>query len=256
MDILLESLQQRFPNLQCHLFDSLGSTSDYLMQHKHEIRFPSLCYTQNQLLGRGTFNKVWDSTSDSLTFSLALSIQKPIHELTALSVLVGLATLKCLKMASPAEELYFKWPNDIYSSDGKVAGILIEVLHNRHQSTSLSIGIGINLNSVDNSNQDINDVPRASLHGIDKLALLEILIEHLLKLSRREHFLLSDDELQYAALNDFFQQYESVQLLIEEGATLVTYQGINSKGECHVVENGQIVTLQSIQHSLRKQNKE
>lgn len=256
MDIEFSDLKQHLPNLQLHLFETLDSTSDYLKRHRQQLVFPSLCYTPNQVSGRGTFHKPWYASFEDLTFSLALFIPKPISELKAFSILVGLTTLKVLKAFKPEDALFFKWPNDIYLSADKVAGILIEVLQHDGSSTHLSIGIGINLGSVTQNCEVFGQHRKATLGSVNKSKLLEALVVHLLKLTEREHFLLTQDELQYAARYDFFQPNESLQLIQKTEVEWVTYLGLNEQGACCVKKNGQKMVLQSVQHSLRKQDKE
>jgi len=252
MDISLR-LTETFPNLQVHAFESLGSTSDFLMANRSRLQFPCLCYTQYQTAGRGTFQKSWDSDKTSLTFSLGISIPKTINALHALSILVGLKTLNTIQSIYPSTQLYFKWPNDIYDDQGKLAGILIEVLQAGTDFTQLSIGIGINLTEkkTEKVRTGFQD-GRSALAGVHKERLLFNLIDSLLQLSEREQFLLSEDELQYAIANDYLKLGQSVKLLAAGEEEQVIYRGLNALGECLVEKNGQLITLRSSQHSLRE----
>ena len=66
--------------------------------------------------------------------------------------------------------LQVKWPNDLYSPQGKWGGILVEPL-SAHQAI---IGVGLNLNTppVENADQPITSLAMLGLHQIDRLTLI------------------------------------------------------------------------------------
>lgn len=99
--------------------------------------------------GRGQRGNTWESKhGQNLTISIILyptfikvRDQFLISKVTALAILDTLKTL--------SDNVTIKWPNDIYIGNNKVAGILIE---NSFRSENLEVsivGIGINVNQVD-----------------------------------------------------------------------------------------------------------
>ena len=56
--------------MKIYKFDSLESTNSYLKNHIHEYKNHDVVFTFNQTNGHGRTNRVWSSTSESLTFSI------------------------------------------------------------------------------------------------------------------------------------------------------------------------------------------
>jgi len=103
-------------------------------------------YTDFQSAGKGQPGNSWESAEGkNLLFSMVLHpLHVPMNELFILSELVSVAIKRALDMYSP--DITVKWPNDIYTGDKKLAGILIE---NSLQGTKIKtvvVGIGLNVN--------------------------------------------------------------------------------------------------------------
>jgi len=100
--------------------------------------------------GRGQRGTVWQSLrGQNLTMSIILT--PDIHCITgafALNKAVAVALRNALArfVAGP---VWIKWPNDILTTDGKLAGILIENLMNADRIERCIAGIGININQTD-----------------------------------------------------------------------------------------------------------
>ena len=56
--------------MKIYKFDSLESTNTYLKNHIHDFENHDVVFTFNQTNGHGRTNRIWSSTSDSLTFSI------------------------------------------------------------------------------------------------------------------------------------------------------------------------------------------
>lgn len=98
---------------------------------------------ERQLAGRGRRGHSWLSSSDaSLTFSLLWRFAQD-RALTGLSLAVGVALARALETLGIAG-IRLKWPNDVLLHDGKLAGVLIELVPGARPSAAV-IGIGINL---------------------------------------------------------------------------------------------------------------
>ena len=128
--------------------NEVGSTNIYanslLAENKTSSETVISAYSQNQ--GRGQLGTFWESEpGKNLTFSLILFPKYlPVEKLFALTQAVSIAIVKFLQEHNIAARV--KWPNDIYVSNNKIAGILIE---NAILGKSLShcvIGIGLNVN--------------------------------------------------------------------------------------------------------------
>lgn len=135
----------------------LGSTND----HARELiagnaALPALVVAERQTAGRGRGANRWWTTDGALTFSVAIDAAE--RGLTVeQNGLVSLAT--AVAVADAVRETTglaagVKWPNDVYLSGKKLAGILIE----SPRPGSLVIGVGIN---VANRFDDAPDEVRA-----------------------------------------------------------------------------------------------
>jgi len=127
----------------------VGSTNDIARQQakqKSEGQLPLLIVADSQTAGRGRGNHKWWTGNGSLAFSLLIS-QKMAKGRPGNSTLVGLATavaiVEVIRSIAPTLELGIHWPNDVFVSGRKLAGILVEVLYNR----LTVIGVGLNTNN-------------------------------------------------------------------------------------------------------------
>lgn len=130
-------------DVDCHYFESIPSTNDYLSSLAFSSKI-QVCVTNQQTQGKGQHGRIWLSEKDS---SVLLSIRKVFPNkvnLNGLSLVIGLALIEVLKNYGAAD-LKLKWPNDVYHQGKKLAGILIEnSIQNSAQSTVIGIGININ----------------------------------------------------------------------------------------------------------------
>jgi BirA family biotin operon repressor/biotin-[acetyl-CoA-carboxylase] ligase len=121
--------------LRLLFFEELPSTNDYLKTHPFEPFLGVVALSQTA--GRGRRGRRWLSErGKGLYFSVLLP---PLNKnLTLAGLAFGHAVYKTLAELSP--RFCLKWPNDVYISGKKVAGVLPELLKDR-----LIVGVGINL---------------------------------------------------------------------------------------------------------------
>lgn len=130
---------------------SLSSTNTYLfdlISQKH-CEEGILIKTDNQTKGKGLGTNKWESeVGKNLNFSFLLTPEflKPEQQF-AITQIVSVSILNaCRKQLNNEENLTIKWPNDIYSGDKKLAGVLVQnVIKGNYISNSV-IGIGLNVN--------------------------------------------------------------------------------------------------------------
>ncbi len=130
------------------IFQSLASTNDYLKSLPHELQ-TRICLAEQQTQGKGRFNRRWYSPfAENIYFSCAFSFNKNIKELTGLSLVVSLATLRVLQHYQ-LNGFMVKWPNDVLFQQQKISGNLIEITNAANSLCRIIIGIGININMLD-----------------------------------------------------------------------------------------------------------
>jgi BirA family biotin operon repressor/biotin-[acetyl-CoA-carboxylase] ligase len=140
-EAIWEAVSPLLPGFTVEVLPELDSTNSELMRRARAGRTePVLLVAERQTAGRGRLGRDWQSTAgDSLTFSLALPLAAA--DWSGLSLAVG---------ASVAESLHpdvqLKWPNDLWLSDRKLGGILIETAGFAEAGARQAvIGIGLNI---------------------------------------------------------------------------------------------------------------
>lgn len=146
-DIL--SLQHICPDVIV-LKKTTGSTNDDVKALIQQGITTALVCSESQTLGRGQHQREWKSPQGNIYLSCIVNTQVPIDGRLALEAALNLMHMPCIEHL----DLQIKWPNDLYSQQGKWGGILVEPIH-RHQAV---IGVGINV------------FPHTELHALDQAA--------------------------------------------------------------------------------------
>ena len=97
-----------------------------------------LVCSETQTQGRGQHQRQWVSPRGNIYLSTLLTTKTAIDGRLALEIALNILQMPSIK-ALP--DLQIKWPNDLYSHQGKWGGILVEPI-STHQAI---IGVGINL---------------------------------------------------------------------------------------------------------------
>ncbi len=153
-------------------------------------------YTYNQTEGRGQIGRKWYTGTGQ---NLASSFYFKVYNLDAkdqflINMMTCLAIYELIKSYLPNEPVSIKWPNDMYVGDKKLAGILIQNQIKGNKISHTTIGIGVNINSLEFP----EDIPNpVSLNhyikedkGINKLEFLHALSK---KLSDGMNFMILRD---------------------------------------------------------------
>ena len=125
------------------------STNDYasnLLSEGDPIE-GTLIVTSNQTAGKGQRGNVWEAESGkNLTFSLILQPSfLPLSKQFYLNIITSLAVRDTVDYFLKTS-LTVKWPNDIYLTNKKIAGILIQNSLKKNIINYSIIGVGININ--------------------------------------------------------------------------------------------------------------
>ncbi len=146
---------------------TIDSTNIYAMaQIKAGLAKSGSCYTADfQTNGKGQHGRVWESNKGQ---NLLCSYILELNTLDALknwiptdqigfSAAIALGA-RAFFAAFAGSETKIKKPNDIYFSDRKAGGILIENLVRGQEWTWTVIGIGMNINQTEFSPEALNSV--------------------------------------------------------------------------------------------------
>ena len=133
-----------------------------------------------QTAGRGRRGRSWLSPfGRNLAVSVGVAIARPVPEIGALSLVVGVAVRRAL-VEHGLTGVALKWPNDILLGGRKLAGILIELVR-AVAPVEVVIGIGVNVGCAarvaERIDQVIADVAE-QIDGPTRNALLARILDH------------------------------------------------------------------------------
>ena len=103
----------------------------------------TLVLADRQRLGRGRTGKAWHSEEGAGVWCTMIERPQDPAVFPVLSLRVGLLLAEALDPLAPSP-LLLKWPNDLYTADGKVGGILTEARWRGERAEWVAIGVGVN----------------------------------------------------------------------------------------------------------------
>lgn len=206
----------------------------------------------SQTAGRGRRGRNWASPrGENLYLSLGLAVQGGFSALDGMSLVLGVAVSRALT-ALGATGVGLKWPNDVFSDNKKLGGILVEI-QGELQGGEVQViaGIGINVHMTQASGVD---QPWASLANQwpqiqwSRNGLAAAIIAHVLVVVtefERQGFAAFREEWQ--ARDIFFGK----ELMAREGGLTGQGQGIDVRGHYQVMTDQGLVPVQAGDISLR-----
>lgn len=116
-----------------------------------------LVATNIQTKGKGTHGRIWHTDeSNNIAFSFYIEMGKNIDSLDGLTYEIAQVIVELFKDKYDID-LDIKLPNDIMCNNRKLGGILTEAKIMGHEVKYLVIGVGINTNKM-NFTDDIKDI--------------------------------------------------------------------------------------------------
>ncbi|MFC2118936.1 biotin--[acetyl-CoA-carboxylase] ligase [Bacteroidota bacterium] len=156
-------------NTRVYKVKSIDSTNNYAQKliDDKAINEQIVVITQNQTQGKGYGRNSWESQSGmNLTLSYVFfPLYLKAEEQFIISKAISLGIKDFIELF--VEDAKIKWPNDIYVSDNKIAGILIENTVCGDNITNSISGIGININQMDFHSDLQNPISLKLITGIE-----------------------------------------------------------------------------------------
>lgn len=180
----------------CHSTNDVARTLD----KSGTLKEGTVVMTDYQEKGKGQQGNVWVSEDGkNLLFTLILKPETwPATRQFYLNALISLALLKTVRSFLKDAKVEIKWPNDIYTNDRKLAGILIETTIKGADLESVYCGIGLNINQLHFSLPTATSMQLIAGHSFDRDDVLQ---QFLLTLEQ-------DYPLQEAKRSALFTQYQ------------------------------------------------
>ncbi len=203
--------------------DSVDSTNTYVREHFGELADGALVFAREQTAGRGRRGRSWIAPPD--TNLTCTAVLKRMGDGFHAGALLGVAALAMIREAAPGVAAYFKWPNDLYVEDRKLAGILCESARiEEGRVTAVAAGIGINVNLPPEVFAGI-DQPATSLLAESGVKYnLDFLAEKLAKQLNRYYI------IYLSAPESLLEEWRRFNLLVGETLSVIDGGGVEHTG--------------------------
>ena len=202
--------------MEIYSFERLESTQKYLVEKikKGEISAPVAVIADEQSAGVGSRGNSWIGCRGNFFASFAVGLELLPKDLPLSSVSIYFAYLMKKTLEDLGEEVWLKWPNDLYLQSEKVGGIIT-----RKIESTLVCGIGINLKKSPKGFGSLDSAIPATLLLKKYLELLEsfpswkqIFSEYQIEFEQCRGFSFHIEKYQKSLLNA---------LLCEDGSLLI-----------------------------------
>ncbi|MFW5792842.1 MAG: biotin--[acetyl-CoA-carboxylase] ligase [Bacteroidota bacterium] len=205
----------------------------------------TLIWTKNQKSGKGAANNSWESEADknlAATYILNPDFLE-VEEQFYLNKCISLAVRDSISlMLNRKNNVFIKWPNDIFINDRKIAGILIENSIMGDKITKSVIGIGINVNQKKFSKELVNAISLSKIsekeHDIE--VCLKILSEQIKKwwdILKLKEF----DFIDKTYLNHLYLYRQTAKFKSDKGVFEGKITAISKYGQLRVVSSDNVL---------------
>jgi len=230
---------------QLLIFKIIPSTNTYLLENASQLPKPSICLAEQQTAGKGRFGKSWYSPAHAnIYLSILWQIPKIKMSLPLeISLATGVVIINTIKKWYPINnKIGIKWPNDLFYSRRKLAGILVELLTTASGDVNIVLGLGLNINMttydddlVDKINQPYTDLQTITGVTINRNILIGRLIDSLFVMFKKY----KENELK-----QYLRNWQSFDILKDKMIKVISPTqsligvgyGINDKGELIVID--------------------
>ncbi len=224
-----------------YFYKSLKNTNDEAKKINLLNKRNIAVYTNFQSKGRGRKQREWKSSAGDLTCSFLIKNVINVNDLGKINLLIVNSVINILKYIG-IKNIKYKWPNDIFIQDKKLAGILIETTISRSTINEIIIGIGINFVAK----KIANSIPTISLSELNcRVDTLKVffLISFNINL-----FINSLKHIDYEVISDnLTKNFFSKSKLLTINAANSKYSGnfvkVNSFGELIIKEKNDVKVI-------------
>jgi BirA family biotin operon repressor/biotin-[acetyl-CoA-carboxylase] ligase len=230
----------------------VDSTNEYLKQRYDSLGDATIVFAENQTAGRGRMGRSWLSRKGNILASILMKKLKVPHYYGNWCVAISVCQL--LDSLYPGARI--KWPNDIYYSNHKIAGILSEaVMGDDNSFLGVVVGVGVNVNmSLDDL--ELIDQPATSIYQLSKAKVdLQSLYESFWQLIIKNYNLLKKDpNLIYNSWKELnFLLGKEIELEFSNGDLITgVFEDIALSGAMILNVNGELKQFMSGEVKIKK----
>ncbi len=186
-------LKTKFLGRNIHYEETVSSTQKIAHKLAYEGAVEgTIIVAEEQIAGRGRLDRTWYSPKyTGIWMSIILRPAIPLPQSPQLTLLTAVSMAQAIQEVTGLEP-EIKWPNDILFHQKKAVGILTELQAEADRINSIIIGIGINVNQVEDDFPEELQERATSLRiegkkKINRAELIQVILEKLEKLY--EHYL-------------------------------------------------------------------
>ena len=186
----------------------IDSTSSEIQRRQAELADLSMVLAETQTAGRGRRGRQWLSPPGlNVYLSCLKRFDAGFAALSGLSLAVGVIVMRTLSTLQ-IEGAGLKWPNDVLSEGGKLAGILVELAGEYQGPCAAIVGVGLNVRLTAalhaQAGQPVNDLTTLAGSAPDRnrvtAALIAALAEGLDQFEREGFAAFVDEYARYDLL--------------------------------------------------------
>ena len=200
--------------------------------------------SEEQTNGIGRRGNIWHSPKGNIYCSMNFNGKIKTKDFFLFNILIATSIKKVLEKFK-LDNIFFKWPNDIFFKKKKFCGVISETYTNSKNETCIISGFGINIYN----SPKINEYPATCINSFYKDIDISIFLHeifHILFLNLKKLFSGNDEKIiDYFNKNLMFLN-ENVKI-ITENEKIITGKllGINNKGSLMLKINNKILNLYS-----------
>ena len=212
----------------------VDSTNNYIRENLDILDNFSLVFSHHQTKGKGRITRFWYDDKKSVTASMLIKDVK--GDVKHLSLIASYAVFKALKELDL--DVKIKWPNDIYISDKKVCGILIETIITDKIDAIIGFGINTNTKSFPENAGNPTSIALEKNIEVDNISLakkvakyiedayLNVDFKEIVKLNKENAYLMNKK----VRLNYYGDGIEGIVVDLDESGNIVIDTGISRIG--------------------------
>lgn len=160
------NLNTKFIGQNIEYMREVDSTNNYAKNNAGELKDGTLVISEFQSAGKGRLGKIWQSNvGEGIWMSLVLKPDIPVYKAPFLTLVAGASIINAFRKLNVKAEI--KWPNDIVLNGKKICGILTEMVAEVEKVGCVVIGIGINVNTTDFSEELSKKATSLKLEGVE-----------------------------------------------------------------------------------------
>ena len=200
--------------------------------------------SEEQTNGIGRRGNIWHSPKGNIYCSMNFNGKIKIKDFFLFNILIATSIKKVLEKFK-LDNIFFKWPNDIFFKKQKFCGIISETYTNSKNETCIISGFGINISN----SPKVNEYPTTFISSFYKEIEIPFFLHEIFKIlffNLNKLFSGNDKKIiNYFNKNLMFLN-KNVKI-ITENKKIITGKllGINNRGSLMVKNNNKILNLYS-----------